>query len=149
MSRLQIPYHECRLGKSDMVMEGGDATIIAIRSMVWRSMQAAKELSKENINVRVVNMYSVKPINKQSIIKSAKETGAFVTVEDHNMIGGLGSAVAEISSRFHPVPIEMVAIKDTFTESGDRTPLFTKYHLDSLNIINSVKSVINRKLKIQ
>ena len=132
-------------GKADVLREGGDAAIIACGLMVSESLKAAETLSREGINARVINMHTVKPIDKETVIRAAKETGAIVTAEEHQINGGLGSAVAEILACGCPVPMEMVAVRDTFGESGQGEELLKKYGLKDDDIISALKKAISRK----
>ena len=131
-------------GNGTIITEGNDVTIIAVGVMVYRALEAAKQLEKEGISCRVVNMSSLKPIDKELIINSAKKTGFIVTAEDHNIIGGLGSAVAEVLSENYPVPLVRVGILDSFAESGDPKELAEKYGLDSKGIEIAVKKILNK-----
>ena len=133
------------IGKANVMREGKDATIIACGLMVSEALKAAEALEGEDIQARVINMHTVKPIDTDIILQAAKETGAIVTAEEHQINGGLGSAVAEVLIRNIPVPLEMVAVKDTFGESGTPEELLEKYHLKDVDIINSGKRVIQRK----
>ncbi len=133
------------IGKANVMKEGKDVTIIACGLMVSESLKAAHILAGEGIEAKVINMHTIKPIDSDIIIKSAKETKAFVTAEEHQINGGLGSAVAEVLIQNHPIPLEMVAVMDTFGESGPPEELLKKYHLKDLDIVNAVKKVIKRK----
>ena len=135
------------LGRANVMREGRDITVIACGLMVYEALQAAEILKKENIETRVINMHTIKPIDREIIIKSAQETGAIVTAEEHQINGGLGSAVAEVLARNFPVLIEMVAVNDTFGESGESEELLQKYHLKDIDIVDAVKRVIARKKK--
>jgi transketolase len=110
--------------------------------LVWEALEAAKELEKENISARVLNIHTIKPIDKEAIIKAAKETGKIVTAEEHQIIGGLGSAVAEVLAENYPVPIKMIGINDSFGESGNASELMDKYGLRSKNIIEFAKELL-------
>lgn len=132
-------------GKSTVLHEGNDATIIACGIMVQKAMQAAKELKNNNIFVRVINMSSIKPIDKDAIIKAAKETGAILTCEEHSVIGGLGSAVSEVLSIERPTIMSMLGTNDTFGESGKADELLEKYGLTSSKIIEEIKILIQKK----
>lgn len=132
-------------GKANLIREGKDVTIIATGLMVSESLKAADLLKNEGIGVRVFNFHTIKPIDKETIIKSAQETGAIVTAEEHQINGGLGSAVAEVLTQNHPVPQGMVAVLDTFGESGDAEGLLRKYHLKDIDIAESVRKVLKRK----
>lgn len=133
------------LGKGCVLHKGSDVSIIAVGCMVYRALEAAKELEKEGISCQVINMSTIKPIDKDLIIKLARETGCFVTAEDHNIMGGLGSYVAEILVKHYSCPLEMVGIQDTFAESGDPYDLAKKYNLLSTDIENAVRKVLQRK----
>jgi len=133
------------LGKGTIVREGSDVTIIAVGVMVHRALEAAEKLRNERISCRVVNMSTLKPIDEALIIDSAIKTDCIVTAEDHNIIGGLGSAVAEVLVRNRPCYVTMVGIKDKFGESGDPNDLAKKYELDSAGIIKAVYRALERK----
>jgi len=133
------------LGKANVMRDGSDVTVIACGLMVYEALMAAEALSKEGIDVRVINMHTIKPVDEDVIIRSAIETGAIVTAEEHQINGGLGSAVAEVLVRNIPVPVEMVAVNDSFGESGEAEELLAKYHLKDIDIINAVKRAIKRK----
>ena len=135
------------LGRANVMREGRDITVIACGLMVYEALQAAEILKKENIETKVINMHTIKPIDREIVIKSAQETGAIVTAEEHQINGGLGSAVAEVLARNFPIPVEMVAVNDTFGESGESEELLEKYHLKDINIVDAVKRVIARKKK--
>ena len=137
------PIHQrFTLGKSVTLREGNDASIIACGQMVAIAIQAAEELSKERIGARVINMSSLKPIDEEVIEKAARETGRIVTVEEHNIYGGLGGAVAEVVTERYPVPMRRVGIRDVFGESGTPEGLFQKYGLTSGNVVKTVKELI-------
>ena len=133
------------IGKGITLAEGNDVAIIATGIMVEAALEAKEELAKEGINARVINIHTIKPIDEELIIKAAKETGVIVTAEEHSVIGGLGSAVAEVVSENCPVPVLRVGVKDTFGESGKPNELLEKYGLTSNNIVNKVKEVIKLK----
>ena len=133
------------IGKGITLAEGNDVAIIATGIMVEAALEAKEELAKEGINARVINIHTIKPIDEELIIKAAKETGVIVTAEEHSIIGGLGSAVAEVVSENCPVPVLRVGVKDTFGESGKPNELLEKYGLTSNDIVNKVKEVIKLK----
>jgi transketolase len=133
------------IGKANTIREGKDVTVIACGIQVSEALKAAEVLKKDNIDVRVINMHTIKPIDQDTIIKAAKETGAIVTAEEHQMYGGLGSAVSEVLSLHSPAPLEMVAVKDTFGESGSPDQLLKTYHLKDVDIIEACKKAISRK----
>ena len=132
-------------GKSTTLVEGSDVTIIACGALVGPAVEAAKLLGESNVSARVINMASIKPIDADAIIKAAAETGAIVTAEEHNIIGGLGSAVSEVVVANKPVPMEFVGVRDTFGESGTPKELMAKYGLTAKDIVEAVKRVITRK----
>lgn len=137
--------YKFEIGKGIQLGDGSDATIIATGVMLSKAIDAKEELAKEGVNVRVINIHTIKPIDAELITKAAKETGAIVTAEEHNIIGGLGSAVAEVLAENLPVPLERVGVRDTFGESGNGDALLEKYGLTTGNIVDSVKKTINRK----
>lgn len=150
LSRAEVPIifdddYKFQIGKGVQLTEGNDVSIIATGYMVQKSLEAAEKLKEKGINARVINIHTIKPIDKELIIKCAKETGALVTVEEHNVIGGLGSAVSEVINKEYPVPMEFVGIQDIFTETGDYEKLLDKYGLSSENIVNTVCKIINGK----
>ena len=132
-------------GKSTTLVEGSDVTIIACGALVGPAVEAAKTLAESNVSARVINMASIKPIDADAIVKAATETGAIVTAEEHNIIGGLGSAVSEVVVANKPVPMEFVGVRDTFGESGTPKELMAKYGLTAKDIVEAVKRVITRK----
>jgi transketolase len=146
--KLPLVYNEgyhFALGKVVTLRQGRDATIIAIGLMVKVALEAAQNLEREGIDCRVLNMPTLKPIDEAAIIQAATETGAIITAEEHLEHGGLGSAVARVVARHQPVPMEFVAIKDTYAKSGKPAELFERYGLTAKDIERSVKSAIERK----
>ncbi|HEX9656078.1 MAG TPA: transketolase family protein [Bacteroidota bacterium] len=133
------------IGKANTLVEGKDVTVIAAGLQVWEAVQAAEELLMEKISVRVLNMHTIKPLDKKAILKAAEETGAIVTAEDHQIHCGLGSAVAEYLAQAIPTPQEFVAVNDTFGESGNGKDLMKKYGIDKDAIVAAVKRVMKRK----
>ena len=131
--------YKFEIGKGVQLKEGNDVTIIATGIMVEAAIDASNELAKDGINARVINIHTLKPIDKDIIIKAAKETGAIVTAEEHNVIGGLGSAVCEVLSEEYPVPVKRIGVKDTFGESGKPNELLEKYGLTAKDIVEAVK----------
>ncbi len=134
-----------RIGEGIILKDGTDATIIASGIEVPEALKASDLLQKDGISVRVVNIFTIKPIDKNLIIKCAEETGAIVTAENSNIINGLGSAVAEVLVENKPVPMERVGVKDLFGEVGDMDYLKRRYNLTAADIVNSVKKVLIRK----
>lgn len=135
------------IGKANILREGKDVTLIACGIQVSESLSAAEILKKEGIEARVINMHTIKPIDVDAIEKAAKETGAIVTAEEHQIYGGLGSAVAEVLAKTTPAPLEMVAVNDTFGETGTPAQLLSKYGLKDINIVEAAKRAIKRKGK--
>jgi len=133
------------LGKAVKLREGKDATIIAIGIMVAEALEAAENLKGEGIDCRVLNMATLKPVDKSAIIKAATQTGAIVTAEDHLEHGGLGSIISQVASSKHPVPMEFVALKDTYAKSGSIAELLGRYGLTAKDIAQAVRQVIKRK----
>lgn len=153
LGRLALPVlfdesYKFEIGKAVTVREGSDATVIACGLMVGPALEAADQLAQENIKVRVVNMPTVKPVDRDAIVQAAKDTKAIVTAEEHNIIGGLGSAVAEVLGQTIPVVQEMVGVKDTFGESGPPAELLEKYGLTAKEIVAAVRKVIERKTNL-
>lgn len=137
--------YEFTPGKAAQLVEGTDVTIIACGALVGPAVQAAKLLAEQNVKARVLNMASIKPIDADAIVKAAKETGAIVTAEEHNIYGGLGAAVAEVVTEFAPVPVIRIGTKDTFGESGTPKELMAKYGLTAEDIVSAAKTAIERK----
>lgn len=139
------PDYKFELGKGVQLTEGNDVTIVATGIMVDEALSAEKMLKAEGISARVINIHTLKPIDSEILINAAKETGAIVTVEEHNIIGGLGSAVSEVISEEKPVPVIRVGVKDTFGESGKPEELLKAYGLKDVNIVDAVKKAISLK----
>ncbi len=137
--------YELHIGKGIIMRPGTDVTIIATGIMVHHALVAAEQLSSEGISARVVNMHTIKPLDRELIIRCAQETGAIVTAEEHSIVGGLGGAVAEVLGENMPVPMSRVGMKDMFGESGKPEELLEKYGLTSKDICSAVRSVIKRK----
>jgi transketolase len=137
--------YEYKIGKGIVMREGGDVTIFACGMMVANSLEAAEILEKEGISVRVVNLHTIKPLDKELVVRCAQETGAAVTAEEHSIVGGLGGAVAEVLVENAPVPMVRVGLKDIFGESGKPEELVVKYGLTAEDIVKAVKTVLKRK----
>ena len=134
------------MGKGAIVRDGTDVTVIACGLLVHKAMEAAEELAKDGVSVRVVDMYSIKPLDAELIERCARETGAVVTAEEHNIYGRLGSAVAEVLAHAGAgVPTEFVGVRDTFTESGKYSELLAKYGIDAAGVKAAVEKVLKRK----
>ena len=136
---------EFKIGKAVTLKEGKDATIIATGIMVAHALDAAETLAGQGIDARVIDMHTIKPLDKEIIMAAGTETGAIVTVEEHSILGGLGSAVAEVLVENHFVPMARVGIKDMFAESGKPNELLEKYGLTAENIVKAANDVIKRK----
>ncbi len=132
-------------GKCTTLCDGNDVTVIACGIMAGKAVAAAKLLQEEGISARVLNMSSIKPIDEQAIVAAAKETGAILTAEEHSVIGGLGSAVAEVVVKENPVPMAMLGLNDTFGESGKSDDLLVKYGLTAERIRDMAKELILKK----
>lgn len=133
------------VGKSCMLKDGTDVTIIAMGYMVDKALEAADILEKQGIHARVIDMWCLKPIDENAIIKAAEETGAIVTAENHNIRNGLGSAVASVLALKYPVPLEMTGVQDEFGEVGQEAYLEERFGLTSENIVHKVNMVLKRK----
>ncbi|NQV00728.1 MAG: transketolase family protein [Parcubacteria group bacterium] len=134
-----------RIGQAEVLRKGKDVSIIACGPIVYEALLAAEELSKDGISVRVINNHTIKPIDEEEIIKAAEQTGAIVTGEDHQVMGGLGSVVAEVLSKNEPVPMEMVGVQNRFGESGEPEELMKEFKLTAEDIKKAVIKVIERK----
>jgi transketolase len=141
--------HTFEIGKGCIVRDGKDVTIVACGVEVARAMEAADLLAQEGVSARVVNMATIKPIDTQLLVRCAKATGAFVTAEDHNIHGGLGSAVAESLAATHPCPIEFIGVKDIFGASGEPDELAEAFGLTASHIAVAVRRAIQRKKKMK
>lgn len=148
--RLAVPRifdedYDFQIGKGVELTEGNDVAIIATGLMVNEALMAAEELKKEGINARVINMATIKPLDKDIVIKAAKETGAIVTAEEHNVIGGLGGAVSEVICENYPIPVVKLGVEDTFGRSGPAVELLHLYGLDAEHIVAKAKQAIAMK----
>lgn len=135
------------VGKADLLIEGTDVTIVACGHMVWKSIEAAKELAKEGISVELINMHTIKPFDKDALLNSIAKTRCVVSAEEHMVNGGLGDSVAQVLIQNDIVPQEYVAVNDSFGESGEPMELLAKYNIDTPNIIQAAKKAIQRKSK--
>lgn len=133
------------IGKANVLREGADVAVIANGAMVYEALKAAEILAKEGVSVEVINMHTIKPLDVECIIRAAKKCGCIVTAEEHQMAGGLGSAVAECLALHVPAPLEMVAVHDSFGESGQPQELMDKYQLNSAAIVEKVRLVLKKK----
>ena len=133
------------IGKAIKLKEGTDVSIFATGHTVWESLEASKKLEQHNINCEIINITTIKPLDIEFILNSIKKTKCIVTCEEHQILGGLGSSIAQVSTKHMPVPIEFVGVDDKFGESGKPMDLMKKYKIDRESIYNSVINVIKRK----
>ena len=133
------------IGKAQILSEGKDITIFACGHLVWKAIEAGKILEEKGISVELINLHTIKPLDEAAIIKSISKTKCAVTAEEHNILGGMGDAVAHVSVRNFPVPIEYVGTKDTFGESGKPADLLKKYGLDTPDIVAAAEKAIAKK----
>lgn len=148
--RLAVPRvfdedYKFEIGKAVTLREGTDVTIIATGLMVNEAIEASKTLEAEGVSVELINMHTIKPLDKDAVIKAAKKTGCIVTAEEHNIIGGLGSAVTEAVAEEYPVPVVRVGVNDEFGKSGPAVELLHLYGLDADNIVAKAKLAISKK----
>ena len=134
------------IGKGILLQEGKDVTLLAIGHLVWEALKAAKSLYQQGISAEVINIHTIKPLDDALILKSAIKTGAVVSCEEHNYLGGLGESVARVLAEHHPTPQSFVATQDTFGESGTPAQLMEKYGLNAASIVIKAKEVLNKKV---
>ncbi len=134
-----------KIGGSDLLQDGADVTIAACGLMVEPALHAARELEKKGISAAVLNVYSIKPLDEERLLSYARKTGAFVTAEDHSVIGGLGSAIAEFTAKNCPVPVRFVGVQDVFGESGLQDELYEKYGLTKEHIMEEAILAVEMK----
>ena len=133
------PDYKFEIGKGNVVREGSDVTIVATGICVGNALEAAEMLAADGISAEVINICTIKPLDEELVVKSAKKTGKVVTAEEHSVIGGLGSAVCDALSKSYPVPVKKIGMQDTFGESGSAAALVEKYQLDGKGIYAQVK----------
>lgn len=148
--RLAVPRifdedYKFEIGKGVELRDGNDVTIIATGLMVNEALMAQEQLAAEGISARVINMHTIKPLDRDIVIKAAKETGCIVTAEEHNVIGGLGSAVADVVCEEYPVPVVRLGVEDTFGHSGPAVDLLKEFGLDAEHIVEKAKNAIALK----
>jgi transketolase len=136
---------EFTIGKAQMFSDGKDVSIFCCGHMVWNAIQAGVALEEKGVSVEVINIHTIKPLDNDAVVNSLRKTRCAVTVEEHNVIGGLGDAIAQAAAKAFPVPIEYVGTRDTFGESGTPKELLKKYGLDVPDIIAAAEKVLNRK----
>ena len=139
------PDEKFEIGKAQKFSDGEDISIFACGHMVWNAIRAGEILQERGYSVEVINIHTIKPLDEKAVISSLKKTRCAVTVEEHNIIGGLGDAIAQAASKHFPVPIEYVGTKDTFGESGTPKDLLKKYGLDIPDIVAAAEKVLQRK----
>ncbi len=140
-----LPGYDFKIGRAAVMREGRDAAIIACGMMVQTALEAAETLARAGVETRVLNMHTVKPLDSGAVLAAARETGAIVTAEEHNVLGGLGGAVAECVSSHHPVPVLRVGVNDCFGKSGAPGALLEKYHLTAAEIVAKVEAAMQMK----
>lgn len=133
------------IGKAIVMNEGTDVSIFATGHLVWNSIEAARKLESEGISCEIINIHTIKPLDEEAILQSARKTKCVVTAEEHQMNGGLGSSVAQVLARHQPLPMEMVAVNDRFGESGNPSALLDKYGLSVDDVADAVRRVLKRK----
>ena len=154
-SRLPMPHiypkEDCpfEIGKANIVRDGDDLSIIACGIMLGTSMDAAAMLEKEGIQVRVIDLHTIRPLDKKTIIQAAKETGAIVSAEEHLLQGGVGSNIARIIAENYPVPIRFVGLDDSYVESGDPFDLLEKYHMTAVDIVTAARFAYAAKNRVR
>lgn len=139
------PDQKFEIGKAWMVNEGKDVTIIATGHLVWEAIKAGEQLEALGIDAEIINIHTIKPLDEEAILKSVAKTRCVVSAEEHNRLGGLGDSVAQLLVKKDPVPMEYVAVNDSFGESGTPDELMKKYGLDDIHIVEAVKKVLARK----
>ncbi len=146
--RLALPIihnessYKFEIGKSEILRDGKDVTIVATGAMVSNSLEAAEKLAADGIEAKVINIHTIKPLDEELVVVAAKETGKVVTVEEHSVIGGLGSAVCDALAMKNPTPVMKIGINDTFGESGPAVELLKKYQLDAESIYEKIKNFV-------
>jgi transketolase len=139
------PDRPFTIGKADVMTEGKDVTVFACGHMVWLALEAEAKLAEKGISVEVINIHTIKPLDVEAVLTSVKKTRCVVTCEEHQVNGGLGDSIAQVLSRNMPLPMEMIAVQDSFGESGKPTDLLKKYGLSTENIVAACEKVIARK----
>ena len=133
------------IGKAQLMAEGTDVSIFACGHLVWYAIEAARALKEKGISAEVINLHTIKPLDKEAVVRSIRKTGCAVTCEEHNIWGGLGESVAHVAGQYNPVPIEFIGTKDTFGESGKPVDLLDKYGLTPRFIVAAAEKVVERK----
>jgi transketolase len=133
------------IGKAWTLNEGTDVSIFATGHLVWKAVLAGKLLAEKGINAEIINIHTIKPLDDEAILASVRKTRCVVTAEEHQMNGGLGDSIAQLLAREEPLPLEMVAVHDSFGESGTPDQLMEKYRLNEAAIVEAVEAVMKRK----
>lgn len=133
------------IGKAIMINEGSDVSIFATGHLVWKAIEAGRILQEKGYNPEIINIHTIKPLDVEAVLQSARKTGCVVTAEEHQKNGGMGSTIASLLAQHHPVPLEIVAVNDHFGESGTPDELLAKYHLDTPDVVEAALKVMNRK----
>jgi transketolase len=133
------------IGKAQQLSEGKDVSIFACGHLVWKAVEAGKQLEAKGYSVELINIHTIKPLDEAAIIRSISKTKCAVTCEEHNVLGGLGDSIAQVAARHCPIPIEYIGTNDTFGESGTPNQLLVKYGLDTPNIVAAAEKVMSRK----
>lgn len=140
-----MPEGNFRIGKAIVMNEGKDVSIFATGHLVWKALEAARQLEAEGLSVELINIHTIKPLDEEAILKSVSKTKCAVVCEEHNRIGGLGSSIATLLAAQQPTALELVAVNDSFGESGTPDQLLAKYGLDTPNVVDAVRKVLKRK----
>jgi transketolase len=141
-----LPDQVFEIGKAVTMYEGTDVSIFCTGHLVWKSIQAAQILADNGISAEVINIHTIKPLDEQAVLASARKTGCVVTAEEHMYNGGLGDSICQLLARNLPTPVEMVGVNDTFGESGTPDQLMAKYHLDVADVVTAVERVRSRRI---
>ncbi|HVZ26543.1 MAG TPA: transketolase C-terminal domain-containing protein, partial [Sediminibacterium sp.] len=136
-----------QIGKAQQLSEGSDISIFACGHMVWKAIEAGRILESQGIGVELINIHTIKPLDEAAVLASIQKTGCAVTVEEHNVLGGLGDSIAQVAARHCPVPVEYIGTHDTFGESGKPLELLIKYGLDTPFIVAAAEKAMQRKMK--
>lgn len=133
------------IGKAITLTEGTDVSIFATGHLVWKALEAAKDLAEKGISAEVINIHTIKPLDEKTVLESVNKTGCAVSAEEHQLAGGLGESIAQLLSKNNPAPMEFVAVNDTFGESGTPDQLMEKYGLSTSNVVEAALNVLKRK----
>lgn len=134
-----------QIGKALMLSEGTDVSIFATGHLVWKAIEAGHLLAEQGISAEIINIHTIKPLDVAAVLESVKKTGCAVSAEEHMVLGGLGESIASVLSRNYPAPMEIVAVNDTFGESGTPEELMTKYGIDTPNVVEAALKAVARK----